>query len=69
MVGFSRGSQLLLFGGRFIMGTMVGLSIPAAQIYTAECTSPRIRGTLASLPALFLSAGILLTYVIGTSTC
>ena len=65
MVASSQDNKVLLFCGRVIMGAMIGLSVPAAQIYIAECSSPRARGALSSLTALFLAAGIVLTYIIG----
>ena len=68
MVGFSQGNKYLLLGGRFLMGAMVGVCIPAAQVYIGECSSPRVRGALGSLTALFLAGGILLTYIIGDYT-
>jgi len=65
MVAFSGGDRLLLYVGRVMMGAMVGLSVPAAQIYIAECSSPRVRGAFSSLTALFLAFGILITYITG----
>lgn len=54
-----------IFAARALMGVGVGLTIPSAQIYVAECTESRIRGTLSSMPALFMAAGTLLTYIMG----
>eukprot|EP00095_Tigriopus_kingsejongensis_P001396 maker-scaffold205_size259573-snap-gene-1.45 protein:Tk01396 transcript:maker-scaffold205_size259573-snap-gene-1.45-mRNA-1 annotation:"hypothetical protein DAPPUDRAFT_304267" len=58
-------SLISIFVARGLMGFSVGLSIPAAQIYVSECSESRIRGTLASFPALFMALGTLLTYVVG----
>ena len=67
MVAFCRGLPMLLYSGRVIMGTMIGLSLPASQIYIAECSSASMRGAFSSLTALSLAGGILLAYVIGTT--
>ena len=68
MVSFCRGIPILLYVGRVVMGTMIGLSLPASQIYIAECSSASMRGAFSSLTALALAAGILLTYIIGTTS-
>ena len=52
--------------GRFFSGLCIGFVIPSAQIYVSESCNPKIRGVLGSMPALFLSLGILTSYVTGT---
>ncbi|XP_026481106.1 facilitated trehalose transporter Tret1-2 homolog [Ctenocephalides felis] len=56
----------MLIVGRFLTGLMVGVVLPCAQIYVSECCSPDIRGILGSLPSLFMSGGILVSYILGT---
>ncbi|XP_055628364.1 facilitated trehalose transporter Tret1-2 homolog isoform X2 [Toxorhynchites rutilus septentrionalis] len=53
---------------RMLSGFGAGLTLPSAQIYVSECSDPKIRGVIGSLPSLSMSAGILVTYVLGTYT-
>ncbi|XP_053680881.1 facilitated trehalose transporter Tret1-2 homolog [Anopheles nili] len=55
----------VLFAARMLSGFGAGLSLPAAQVYVSECSDPRIRGVIGSLPALAMSFGILVMYVMG----
>uniref|UniRef100_A0A182N2H2 Facilitated trehalose transporter Tret1 n=1 Tax=Anopheles dirus TaxID=7168 RepID=A0A182N2H2_9DIPT len=55
----------VLFVARMLSGFGAGLSLPAAQVYVSECSDPRIRGVIGSLPALAMSFGILVMYVMG----
>uniref|UniRef100_A0A182Q0V3 Major facilitator superfamily (MFS) profile domain-containing protein n=1 Tax=Anopheles farauti TaxID=69004 RepID=A0A182Q0V3_9DIPT len=55
----------VLFVARMLSGFGVGLSLPAAQVYVSECSDPKIRGVIGSLPALAMSFGILMMYVMG----
>ncbi|XP_055594970.1 facilitated trehalose transporter Tret1-like [Uranotaenia lowii] len=50
---------------RMLSGFGAGLTLPSAQIYVSECSDPKIRGVIGSLPSLSMSAGILVTYVLG----
>lgn len=53
----------VLMAGRCISGVGVGFALMIAPVYSAEISSPTSRGTLASLPELCISLGILLGYV------
>ncbi|ETN66996.1 sugar transporter [Anopheles darlingi] len=55
----------VLFAARMLSGFAAGLSLPAAQVYVSECSDPAIRGVIGSLPALAMSVGILVMYVMG----
>uniref|UniRef100_A0A182PC87 Major facilitator superfamily (MFS) profile domain-containing protein n=1 Tax=Anopheles epiroticus TaxID=199890 RepID=A0A182PC87_9DIPT len=55
----------VLFVSRMLSGFGAGLSLPAAQVYVSECSDPRIRGVIGSLPALAMSFGILVMYIMG----
>ncbi|XP_058833693.1 facilitated trehalose transporter Tret1-like [Topomyia yanbarensis] len=55
----------ILLLARMLSGFGAGLTLPSAQIYVSECSDPKIRGVIGSLPALSMSAGILVTYVLG----
>ena len=55
----------IILTGRALSGVGVGLAVPSAAIYVAECSSPSLRGTLSSLPAFFLALGVLIGYVFG----
>ncbi|XP_053685630.1 facilitated trehalose transporter Tret1-2 homolog [Sabethes cyaneus] len=50
---------------RMLSGFGAGLTLPSAQIYVSECSDPKIRGVIGSLPALSMSVGILVTYILG----
>jgi facilitated trehalose transporter len=58
-------SMVAILVSRAILGFANGLVIPSCQIYVSECTESHIRGTLGSLPALFMALGTLLCYVVG----
>lgn len=64
LIGFASHSSMLYIG-RILDGAMIGFSAPSAQIFIGECASPRVRGALGAFTAIFLSLGILITYVIG----
>lgn len=51
--------------GRIISGFCDGLSIPSAQIYVTECCQSRIRGILGTIPAISISTGALLSFILG----
>eukprot|EP00092_Neocalanus_flemingeri_P046464 GFUD01052267.1.p1 GENE.GFUD01052267.1~~GFUD01052267.1.p1 ORF type:complete len:481 (-),score=118.98 GFUD01052267.1:59-1501(-) len=55
----------MIITGRALSGIGVGLAVPSAAIYVAECSSPALRGTLSSLPAFLMAFGVLLGYVFG----
>ncbi|XP_068083958.1 facilitated trehalose transporter Tret1-like [Anabrus simplex] len=65
LIAFAYNSEMLLVG-RSLTGFSGGIMIPSAQVYVNECSRPQIRGVLGSLPAVFLSAGIVISYVMGT---
>ncbi|CAH1388815.1 unnamed protein product [Nezara viridula] len=54
-----------LVTARAACGFCVGLILPSAQVYVSECSHPRIRGRLGTLPAIFMAAGILVAYLLG----
>lgn len=64
LIATTRSWQQLVFG-RFLSGIGAGITLPSAQIYVSECTDSRTRGVIGSFPALAMSAGILLAYVLG----
>lgn len=51
--------------GRIISGVCDGLSIPSAQIYVTECCQSKIRGILGTIPAISISTGALLSFILG----
>ncbi|EDS41795.1 sugar transporter [Culex quinquefasciatus] len=55
----------VLLMARMLSGFGAGLTLPSAQIYVSECSDPKIRGVIGSLPSLSMSAGILVMYVLG----
>lgn len=55
-----------MMAARWLMGFGAGLTLPAAQIYVAECCDPEVRGVIGSFPSLGMSLGILVTYIMGT---
>ncbi|XP_067003354.1 facilitated trehalose transporter Tret1-2 homolog isoform X2 [Anabrus simplex] len=64
LVTFAKSYEMLICG-RIITGFCAGIIIPSAQVYVNESSHPEIRGVLGSLPALFMSGGILASYVMG----
>lgn len=64
-IAFSPTPALLVLA-RASSGFCVGIVLPSAQVYVSECSHPRIRGRLGSLPALFMAAGILVAYIVGS---
>lgn len=64
LIGFASHVSMLYIG-RILDGCMIGFTAPSAQIFIGECASPRVRGALGAFTAIFLSLGILITYVIG----
>ncbi|XP_073997592.1 facilitated trehalose transporter Tret1-like isoform X2 [Rhodnius prolixus] len=59
-------SWLHLVAARACTGFSVGIVLPSAQLYVNDCSMPKVRGMVGSLPALFMAAGILVAYVLGT---
>ena len=55
----------LLLMGRLLGGLSSCLALSACSVYVADCSDPKIRGKLGSLPALFLAFGCLLMYATG----
>jgi MFS family permease len=55
----------MILAGRALSGIGVGLAVPSAAIYVAECSSPALRGILGSLPAFLMALGVLIGYVFG----
>lgn len=58
-------SVLMLYFGRFILGTAVGACCVAAPLYTSEVAQKQIRGTLGSYFQLMVTIGILYVYIVG----
>ena len=54
----------MILAGRALSGFGVGLAVPSAAIYVAECSSPALRGTLSSLPAFLMALGVLIGYAL-----
>ncbi|XP_068083952.1 facilitated trehalose transporter Tret1 [Anabrus simplex] len=65
LITFAYNSEMLLVG-RSVIGFCTGIIIPSAQVYVNECSQPQIRGVFGSLPALFMSGGIVISYIMGT---
>lgn len=65
MIATSRHWEQMM-AARWLMGFCAGLTLPAAQIYVAECCDPEVRGVIGSFPSLGMSLGILATYTMGT---
>ncbi|KAK2706577.1 hypothetical protein QYM36_016570 [Artemia franciscana] len=55
----------VVYAGRILSSLANGAATPSSQIYISECSSPRIRGALGSITALWLALGILIAYVVG----
>ncbi|KAL2613504.1 hypothetical protein R1flu_025196 [Riccia fluitans] len=53
----------VLMSGRVLAGIGVGFALMIAPVYTAEVSPASSRGTLVSLPEIFINFGILLGYV------
>ncbi|KAI5054138.1 hypothetical protein GOP47_0004629 [Adiantum capillus-veneris] len=56
-------SFFILMIGRLLAGIGVGLALMVAPVYTAEVAPASSRGSLVSLPEIFINIGILLGYV------
>eukprot|EP00897_Mesotaenium_endlicherianum_P000830 jgi/Mesen1/10748/ME000903S10088 len=52
----------MLIAGRGLVGLAVGAAAPTVPVFIAECSPAQVRGRLATLPQLGMSAGILLSY-------
>ncbi|CAO1943566.1 unnamed protein product [Urochloa humidicola] len=52
-----------LMAGQLLAGIGIGIGIMVAPVYISEISPAALRGTLASLPEIFISFGILLGYV------
>ncbi|KDR19184.1 Sugar transporter ERD6-like 6, partial [Zootermopsis nevadensis] len=55
----------LLLLGRVITGVACGIASIPATVYVGEMASDRLRGMLVTWPSVFMSAGILLVYLLG----
>jgi sugar porter (SP) family MFS transporter len=53
----------LLMAGRLLAGIGIGIGIMVAPVYISEISPETLRGSLASLPEIFISFGILIGYV------
>ncbi|CAM6113739.1 unnamed protein product [Calypogeia fissa] len=53
----------VLMVGRFLAGIGVGFALMVAPVYTAEVSPASSRGSLVSLPEIFINVGILLGYI------
>lgn len=58
-------SIAMLYVGRFVTGMAGGAFCVSAPLYTSEISQKEIRGTLGSFFQLFLTVGILLSYILG----
>jgi len=56
-------SFALLMAGRLLAGIGIGIGIMVAPVYISEISPETLRGSLASLPEIFISFGILIGYV------
>ena len=54
----------VLVAARLLTGLAIGNAGAAVPIYIAEVSDPKNRGALATLPQLFISSGIFLSYVV-----
>ncbi|XP_020149514.2 probable polyol transporter 4 isoform X1 [Aegilops tauschii subsp. strangulata] len=52
-----------LMAGRLLAGVGIGFGLMVAPVYISEISPAALRGSLASLPEIFISFGILLGYV------
>lgn len=55
----------MILAGRFIVGMAGGAFCVAAPLYTSEIAEKDIRGTLGSFFQLFVTCGIMLSYILG----
>lgn len=62
VMGLSPSFSMLMVG-RLLAGFGVGLALMVAPVYTAEVAPASSRGSLVSLPEIFINVGILLGYV------
>ena len=53
----------LLMAGRLLAGIGIGIGIMVAPVYISEISPETLRGSLGSLPEIFISFGILIGYV------
>ena len=58
-------SAIELCTGRFFFGLFCSLGTPAVVVYTAEITSPHIRGILLTVGFILMTFGILFGYAVG----
>jgi SP family arabinose:H+ symporter-like MFS transporter len=54
--------------GRFIGGIGIGISLPIVGIYLAEIAPARLRGRIVTLNQLVITFGILVSYIVGSTT-
>lgn len=65
-MGFAPDFSLLMVG-RILAGIGVGFALMVAPVYTAEVSPASSRGSLVSLPEVFINFGILLGYIVSYS--
>ena len=65
-MGFAPAFSLLMVG-RILAGIGVGFALMIAPVYTAEVAPASSRGSLVSLPEIFINFGILLGYIVSYS--
>jgi len=54
----------LLILARFVIGVAIGNAGSVVPVYIAECAEKSSRGALSTIPQLFISTGILISYVV-----
>ncbi|MCP5505295.1 MAG: sugar porter family MFS transporter [Chlamydiales bacterium] len=59
------GSVAELIGWRFLVGIAIGISSATAPLYIAELSPRHVRGALVTINQLFITIGILSSYLIG----
>ncbi|KAF2901970.1 hypothetical protein ILUMI_04219 [Ignelater luminosus] len=62
------GNHALLLVGRVLAGMAVGLMAAPGQVYVAEISDPSVRGVFSSIPFASYAFGILLVYMLGSTT-
>lgn len=58
----------MIYIGRMLTGLGSGMIGAPARVYTSEVTQPHLRGMLGALASVFISAGVLFQYVLGSVT-
>jgi SP family galactose:H+ symporter-like MFS transporter len=57
-------SIIFLIGGRIIVGIAIGMASFIAPLYISEMSPPKIRGSLVTFNQLFITIGIVLSYLV-----